>query len=240
MATINDEGNIRARCPGCDGAWSTFEWRSATSEFGAVVWKCADIQQFEYRLFRCAGCGRGGLGLVHVIRTPRNNTNQYPGMHPVLKAFHPETRERLPLPAAVPPGIVSEFREAETCLAAGCTRAAAGMVRSVLDKTLRANGYKTDRESLKEQIDAAAANGVITQARKRRAHEDIRVLGNDVLHEEWQEIPADAVEHALQYAQRILEDLYDDRESVLKQLREAGRKPDEDRRPPRVVPPPGA
>ena len=48
------------------------------------------------------------------------------------------------------------------------------------------------------------------------------------MHDEWQEIPAEDVEAAQHYSQRILEDLYDDRESVLTLLREAGRKPLED------------
>lgn len=85
---------------------------------------------------------------------------------------------------------------------------------------------------MEQQIDAAAADGVITQARKRRAHDEIRVLGNDVLHDEWQEIALDDVEAARHYAQRILEDFYDDRESVLKLLRTAGRVPDEDKQTP--------
>ncbi|ANH72229.1 hypothetical protein ACS15_1460 [Ralstonia insidiosa] len=56
------------------------------------------------------------------------------------------------------------------------------------------------------------------------------MLGNDVLHEEWREIPEVDVEAARQYAQRILEDFYDDRESVLALVRSKGRVPDEDRK----------
>ena len=78
----------------------------------------------------------------------------------------------------------------------------------------------------------AAGDGVITAARKRRAHEEIRVLGNDVLHDEWHEIAVEDVQAARHYAQRVLEDFYDDRGSVLKLLREAGRVPDEDKQPP--------
>jgi hypothetical protein len=111
-------------------------------------------------------------------------------------------------------------------------RAAAGMFRSVLDKTLRANGYKgKEGTTLKQQIDTAAADGVITEARKKRAHDEIRVLGNDVLHDEWHEIKEVDVELARHYSQRILEDLYDDRESVLALLRVAQRTPDEDKKP---------
>ena len=115
------------------------------------------------------------------------------------------------------------------CLENNCYRASAAMFRSVLDKTMRASGYKTKRANLQQQIDAAAKDGVITEARKRRAHDDIRVLGNDVLHDEWHEISEDDVEPAHRYTQRVLEDLYDDRNSVLKLLRQAGRGPDEDR-----------
>jgi hypothetical protein len=48
-----------------------------------------------------------------------------------------------------------------------------------------ANGYVNG--PLRDRIDEAAADGTITAARSRRAHEDIRVLGNDVLHEDWRE-----------------------------------------------------
>lgn len=68
MADINDEGSVRARCPGCKGALSTFEWRTATGIHGALTlehshrhWSGAVL---DYRLYRCAGCGRGGLGVV--------------------------------------------------------------------------------------------------------------------------------------------------------------------------------
>jgi Domain of unknown function (DUF4145) len=230
MAEINDEGSIRARCPGCHGALSTFEWRTALGQHGAITvphkhryWSNV---QLDYRLFKCAGCGRGGLG---VIAYP----DKYPGSYRDLYSFYPEVRDRLPFPKAVPNGIAKEFREGEKCMDSGTIRAAAGMFRSVLDKTLRANGYKLKNgTTLEQQIDLAADDGVITQARKRRAHDEIRVLGNDVLHDEWHEIAPEDVEAARHYAQRVLEDFYDDRESVLKLLRDAGRVPDEDNQPP--------
>ena len=235
IAEINDQGSVRARCPGCHGALSSFEWRTATGVHGALIassfkhryWSDAKL---DYRLFRCAGCGRGGLGVVAY------GGGQFPGSYRELYDFYPEVRDRLQLPKEVPKGIAKEFREGEKCLEASAIRAAAGMFRSVLDKTLRANGYKLKNgTTLEQQIDMAADDGVITAARKRRAHEEIRVLGNDVLHDEWHEIAVEDVEAARHYAQRVLEDFYDDRESVLKLLREAGRVPDEDRQPPAVV-----
>lgn len=227
MAEINEQGNIRARCPGCSGALSTFEWRSSKGSCGAVTMKFRHQYwgevNLDYRLFRCAGCGRGGLGTIAY-------PEEYPGTYRELRNFYPEVRDRLPLPKNVPVGIVAEFREGEKCLDVGAFRAAAGMFRSVLDKTLRANGYKEKKgTNLEQQIDAAGKDGVITRARQRKAHDEIRVLGNDVLHDEWHEVPAADVEASRHYAQRILEDFYDDRDSVLNTLREAGRVPDEDR-----------
>ena len=222
MAEINPEGTIQARCPGCNGALSSFEWRSISSQFGMTSRPYRDYHQgegnIEYRLYRCAGCGMGGLGVVAC------GGGQYPSSIRELKRFHPEAKDRLPLPNGIPEGIVNEFREGEICLEATALRAAAAMFRSVLDKTLRENGYKEKKgTTLEQQIDLAAADGVITQARRRRAHDEIRVLGNDVLHDEWQSIPEADVEAARHYAQRILEDFYDDRASVLKQLYAAKR-----------------
>jgi len=228
MAEINAHGHVIAHCPSCKGGLSTFEWRSVNGPYGVVATTGAHRHwrdcRCDHRLFRCAGCGRGGLGIVVY------GGADYPGAYRELESFHPQARDRLQLPRPVPAGIVSEFREGERCLDSDCVRAAAGMFRSVLDKTLRANGYKEKRGTpLEQQIDAAAKDGVITEARRRRAHDEIRVLGNDVLHDEWKEIPREDVEAARHYAQRILEDFYDDRPSVLKLLRAAGRKADDDK-----------
>lgn len=138
------------------------------------------------------------------------------------------------LPERTPKDLVAEFKEAEKCLENECYRAAAGLFRSVLDKTLLANGYKPRGERLVDEIDAAANDGIIAEARRKRAHQDIRVLGNDVLHDKWREIKEEDVELAHKYSQRILEDFYDDRDSVLTQLREKKRVPDEDKNSPAV------
>jgi hypothetical protein len=118
----------------------------------------------------------------------------------------------LDIPHLVPPGVQSEFRESELCASVGAWRAGSSLLRSTLEKTLRTNGYV--KGSLADRIDEAAADAVITAARSKRAHEDIRVLGNDVLHDEWREVTEDEFDLAHHYAQRILEDFYDDRPSV--------------------------
>jgi len=126
------------------------------------------------------------------------------------------------LPKNVPLGIKKEFREAERCLEAKCFRAAAGLFRSVLEKTLKDNGY-TSRDSLFSKIESAHKDGVITKVRMEKAQNEIRVLGNDVLHDEWMEIEVGSVLESRHYCQRILEDLYDERSTVELILKKAKR-----------------
>jgi len=138
-----------------------------------------------------------------------------------LASFHPHALETAKLPPDVPEGVGKEYREAELCASVGAWRGASALVRSVLEKTLRINGYT--KGSLQQRIDDAAADGVITTARSKKAHEDIRVLGNEVVHDEWRAVDRAEVETGLHYAQRILEDLYDDRDTILGILKAKGR-----------------
>lgn len=207
------DGNVRANCPGCKGARAMFEYRTnggtqmshvdplPGEEFGGVTY-----ERKMYQFLRCGGCGQGGMA---VVLYPNGKNWQSGG---VLREFFPISVAHAPLPESVPHGIGQEFREAEQCAAFGAYRAASAMLRSVLEKTLKANGYTTG--NLKEKIDRAAKHGVITASRQKRAHEEIRVLGNDVMHDEWREVGADDFRVAHLYAQRILEDFYDDRASV--------------------------
>lgn len=245
MASVNNMGNIQARCYGCKGALTGYGWRAGDGapQYGAVAHAVRlpeprgvgkrDMVR-EYRLYRCAGCGGGAMAVL--IAPPGVG---FPSDATKLEAFYAEAPSTMPIPDEVPIGIAREFREAEACLGEGHQRAAAGLFRSVLDKTMRANGYKVKPgTTLEQMIDMAADDGVITVARKLRAHQDIRVLGNDVLHDEWQAIDKESVEEAHHYAQRILEDLYDDRDTVLKLLWKAGRLPAEGPEPPETAPAP--
>jgi Domain of unknown function (DUF4145) len=155
----------------------------------------------------------------------------------VLEDFIPRAAERAALPAMVPEDIVKEFREAELDAANRAFRSGSALLRSVLEKTLKKNGYETveirdgngnvttdaqgnPRHSNKliHRIDAAAWDKVITETRQKRAHENLRVLGNDILHDDWREVEEEEFSQAHKYAQRILEDFYDDRDTVEAQL----------------------
>lgn len=202
-------GGVRAHCPDCAGTLTLFQNIGGLDvDVSGAHWYADQVYVLvRYRLLRCAGCGRGGMAKLHVQR----------GGDVTLESFLPTTIEQLVLPeTSIPLGIVSEFREAERCSSIGAYRAASALFRSVLEKTLNANGYV--RGNLYERINTAIEDGIITATRGKRAHDDVRVLGNDVLHDEWREVSAEEVEKAHRYVQRILEDLYDDRSTVESQL----------------------
>jgi hypothetical protein len=173
-----------------------------------------------YTLSQCAACGLGGFASISDVG---NGTETF------LNDFYPYSIDSATLPAGVPADIETEFREAEKCQALNMTRAASALFRSVLEKTLKANGYTKGTDpslrDLQKRIDAAAADGVITQARQKKAHDDIRALGNDVLHDDWRIVTDDEVEDSHRYTHRILEDLYDDRPTVLAILIAKNRMP---------------
>jgi hypothetical protein len=200
--------SVSAYCPNCQ-VLTSFDQKHAAVIGGGYVYNGKTYQRVLYVFSQCARCGRGGLATV-----PDDGNAETA----VLENFFPISIDAAPLPHAVPADIQTEFREAERCASFGANRAASALFRSVLEKTLKANGYARSNDpslkDLQKRIDAAAADGVITDARRKRAHDDIRSLGNNVLHDDWREVTDDEVENSHRYTQRILEDLYDDRPTV--------------------------
>jgi hypothetical protein len=84
----------------------------------------------------------------------------------VLESFLPQAIEKAVLPTSVPEDIVKEFREAELDATHGAYRSGSALLRSVLEKTLKKNGYdefeyddkgiKKKSRSLLHRIDAAS------------------------------------------------------------------------------------
>lgn len=183
----------------------------------------AEIDDTIYRrelfhLMCCARCGRGAVA---------NFVDKGSAFNALLTDFAPLAVRHTVFTFKIPDEISAEFREAELCASLGANRAAAALYRSTLEKTLKANGYRREVNpkvnNLFAGIDAACADNLISEARKRRAHESVRIVGNDVLHDEWRKVENDEVERAHRYTQRILEDFYDDREAVLDALIKAKR-----------------
>jgi len=228
----HQEHTILAQCPTCDAVTSFDTKGPGNSQLGICIkdqfhnYQGTNYSRILWRFFRCNNCGHGGVAKFH---------DKGQG-HDVLESFYPTAVEHAKLPVEVPDDIREEFREAELVASHAAFRAASALLRSVLEKVLTKNGYvevevdengkKFKSKSLKHRIDAAASDGVITEARKRRAHENIRVLGNDILHDEWRKVEVQEYEDAHIYSQRVLEDLYDDRETVEKILRAKKRIPD--------------
>jgi hypothetical protein len=200
--------SVSAHCPTCK-AITSFDQKQVVIVQRHHAYDGKSFPRVLYILSQCARCERGGFAVVP-------DSGNRAGA--VLEAFFPISVNALPLPADVPTDIQAEFREAELCEAFKAKRAASALFRSVLEKTFKANGYTKGNDAslkdLQKRIDAAAADGVITDARRKKAHEDIRALGNDVLHDDWREVTDDEAEDAHRYTQRILEDLYDDRATV--------------------------
>ena len=134
------KANVRARCPDCNGALTTFEMKYDGRELGSVAvdggheFNETHYSRVVYTLMRCAGCGRGGLAKVHCKDSFAQGE---------LESFFPISIEHLNVPDDVPEDIKAEFREAELCASHGATRAASALLRSTLEKTLKANGYTT-------------------------------------------------------------------------------------------------
>ena len=233
------ENTVLARCPDCD-AVTSFDTKGFSNTSMGIsivnqqhIYNGAGYSRILWHAFRCSVCGRGAIAKIH------DNGNSQGA---VLEDFIPHAVEKAALPAAVPDDIVKEFREAERDASHSDYRSATAMLRSVLDKTLKKNGYdevevrdnqgniQLDNEGqpkksnkLIYRIDAAASDSVITETRQKRAHENIRVLGNDILHDDWREVTEDEFNDAHKYAQRILEDFYDDRPTVEARLHAQGR-----------------
>jgi Arc/MetJ-type ribon-helix-helix transcriptional regulator len=233
------ENNVLARCPDCDAMTSFDAKGHSNTSLGTVIinaphrYANSNYSRVLWQFFRCNVGSRGAVAKIH------DSGNSQTA---VLEDFIPQALEKASLPPSVPEDIAKEFREAELDAAHGAYRSASAMLRSVLEKTLKKNGYEEveikdeqgnlikDKEGkirksqkLIHRIDAAAEDGIITETRQKRAHENIRVLGNDVLHDDWREVTQEEFEEAHKYAQRLIEDFYDDRPTVAARLTAQGR-----------------
>lgn len=220
MQPKNNGYTVQAICSFCKVP-VTFDWREEGREIGYSIqagqhqFAGQTFNRIHYRLLRCSGCGRCAVGYFH----DRNEASSA-----LIEALWPSLSViGAALPANVPKEIVAEFREGEVCAAAAAFRGGSALIRSALEKTLKLNGYT--QGNLLNKIDLAASDGVITDSQRRRAHAEIRDLGNDVLHDEWRAVTLAEFESARHYCQRILEAFYDLREAVEETLRTKNRLP---------------
>jgi len=230
------DGKVRAPCPGCGGKISTF----VPMVVERIAGVSATLEQLQYpievarpheagddpvcdTLLECTMCREAALATtLHRMVGIGGDTAVYEA---TLLAFYPPVIAPAPVPKNVPKGIVREVREAELCASVRAFRGGVTMLRSALEKLFRANGYAKKKETwdLFRCIDAAAADGVITAADARRAHDQVRQLGNDVVHDTWQAVTEDQWAEAHHYVRRIVDCFYDHRPTTLAVLVEKGR-----------------
>ena len=222
---INETGAITSICPDChsNGSLSTFNWRfdghtlhgfEQTQKYHTPG-SSAIFIKIRYQLFRCMGCGRGAFGVI------KYNGKNYPGTDQQILDFHPSPISHFLLQEKLDEGIGNEFREAEICIANGCFRAAAALLRSVLEKTLTINGYTDDVAfRLPKKIELACKHGLITSALALQAHDEIIVQGNNVVHRDWFKISRDQIESSRHYCYKIMDAFYDNRPEVERILKE--------------------
>ena len=212
-----ENGLIKCVCPDCN-AIANFDYKDSSREFGYVSisrqhrYNGQNFSRIVYKLFSCTGCGRGGVAKIHC------NNNAQEGE---VEDFYPVGIDKVKVPSNIQKEILAELNEAELCASVQAWRAGSAMLRSVLEKVLSKNGYTEKR--LVDKIDAANKDRIITDSRTQKAHNEIRVLGNDILHDEWKEVTEEGFTVAYHYCQRIIEDFYDDRNTIESILKTKGR-----------------
>lgn len=232
MAKIEWKGSsLTAGCWNC-GTIASFESALEGRRFGYLavpgeLHKRSPMTSQPHRIFqllRCASCKHGALAVLQDWVVSNKPGEKIDGCR--LEQLWPPAIDRLEVPEAVPDGIRSEFREAEDCIAFQAHRAASALFRSTLEKALKSSGYGDPpgkRLDLFKRIEAAASDGVITDSRRQKAQDEVRVLGNEVVHDDWKAVSVEDAEAARHYTQRVLEDLYDDRQRVEALVTKKGR-----------------
>jgi len=212
-----ENGLIKCVCPDCN-ALANFDFKDSSREFGYVVtnkqhrYNGKHFSRIVYKLFSCTGCGRGGIAKIHSNNNPQEGE---------VEDFYPVGIGKDNVPKNTPHEILAELNEAELCASVQAWRAGSAMLRSVLEKVLIQNGYS--EKKLLGKINAANKDGIITDSRTQKAHNEIRVLGNDILHDEWKAVTEEDFSIAYHYCQRIIEDFYDDRDTIENILKEKSR-----------------
>lgn len=158
--------SVFARCPDCQ-AVSVFTHRHEAGEHGYLLvnvghqFNNQTFTRIHWRLLKCSGCNRAGLAKFH------DSGN---GETAVLESFHPRALPSAPLPAGVPDGVVSEYREAELCASGACGR----RPLSARDQPTRVSGTRGSwRETPK----------ICTTL--RACSNDLRRRGRPIMHGVW-------------------------------------------------------
>lgn len=109
---------------------------------------------------------------------------------------------------SLPAPILASFEEAIKCHSAGCFKAAALMVRRVLEELCKDKGAKG--KTLKERL-SALSKTIILPVDLLAAADELRLLGNDAAHVEakdYDELGTEEVEIAIELTKELLKAVY--------------------------------
>lgn len=187
---------VNLRCPVCRkegvfaplGNVSDAQWSQIASK------EDANPALFHAGIRRCPN--RECLTLVFIITDEGEFVRSFP---PETIDFDPEN---------VPNPLVQSLEEAVKCHAAGCYRAAALMVRKLLEEICEDRDAKGD--DLKKRVAALGQTAIIPKELLEAA-EEIRILGNDAAHvtaKAYDDIGKHEAELALELAKEILKALF--------------------------------
>lgn len=107
-----------------------------------------------------------------------------------------------PVDERIPEKIRKDLEEAKLCFSVGAINASVGMCRKSLQRTCKEKGA-TEKE-LYSQIDEIASKGIISKDLKELAH-SVRLIGNDGVHPNDEEVTKEDAEEILKLAEQLLD-----------------------------------
>ena len=126
-----------------------------------------------------------------------------------VKRIYPAGHHEFDLTVEIPDALRDDFREAGSCLDAGCFRASMVMSRRALQRVLKAQGC--DQRKLVDAINAAIKQDVLRKAFHPLA-EEVREDGNLGAHpddEQLDNATKEAAEHVMEFVRLIVEEFYE-------------------------------
>src|SRR3989344_9315722 len=187
--------HISAICPFCK-VYVTFSWTEADDHGGG-------LKEYPHVYFR----NQKGIWVVGECPFCKNCVllfGQGSNYSFVLKKMFP-----FPLPSPVdkriPEKIKKDLEEAKSCFSVGAINASTGMCRKALQRACKEKG--AIKKELYDQIDEIATRGIISNDLKELAH-SVRLVGNDGVHPNEDEVTKEDAEEILNLAEQLLDIIF--------------------------------
>ena len=110
-----------------------------------------------------------------------------------------------PVDERIPEKIRKDLEEAKLCFSVGAINASVGMCRKALQRTCKEK--VAIKKELYDQIDEIATRGIISNDLKELAH-SVRLVGNDGVHPNEDEVTKEDAEEILNLAEQLLDIIF--------------------------------